>query len=44
MVIFGLILTTNESSSIFGGSWGSFENWLEPNTKLALGNLACPNP
>jgi len=42
MLIFGLILNTFESSSIFGGSWGSFENWLEPKTKPPLGNLACP--
>jgi len=26
MIIFGLILTTFELSSIFGGSWGSIEN------------------
>jgi len=25
MIIFGSILTTFESSSIFGGSWGSIE-------------------
>jgi len=30
MFIFGLILMTFELSSIFGGSWGSIENWLEP--------------
>jgi len=30
-----------ESSTIFGGSWGSIENWLEPKTKS--GYLACPN-
>jgi len=30
MIIFGSILITFESSSIFGGSWGSIENWLEP--------------
>jgi len=35
MVVFGLILTTFESSSIFGGSWGSIENWPPS------GNLAC---
>jgi len=28
MVIFGSILTFFELSSIFGGSWGSIENWL----------------
>jgi len=33
MIIFGSILTTFESSRIFGGSWGSIENWLEPKTK-----------
>jgi hypothetical protein len=37
MFIFGL-------SSIFGGSCGSIENWLDPKTKPPLGNLACPNP
>jgi len=26
MIIFGSILTTFESSSIFGGSWGSIED------------------
>jgi hypothetical protein len=31
-------------SSIFGGSWGSIENWLEPKTKPPAGNLACSNP
>ncbi len=39
----GLILTTFESSSIFGGSWGSIENWLESKTEPPLGNLAYPN-
>jgi hypothetical protein len=39
----GLILTTFESSSIFGGSWGNIENWLESETEPPLGNLACPN-
>jgi len=33
MIIFGLILTTFKSSSIFGGSWSSIENWLKPKTK-----------
>jgi len=33
MIILGLILTTFKSSSVFGGSWGSIENWLEPKTK-----------
>jgi len=40
---FGLILTTFELSSIFGGRWGSIENWLEPKTEPPSGNLACPN-
>jgi len=43
MVIFGLILTTFELSSIFGGSWGSSENRLEPKIKPLSGNSACPN-
>jgi len=43
MIIFGSILTTLESSSIFGGSWGSIENWLEPKTKPPSINLDCPN-
>jgi len=43
MIIFGSILTTFESSSIFGGSWVSIENWLKPKTKPPSGNLACPN-
>jgi len=42
MIIFGLILTTLESSIIFGGSKGSIENWLEPKTKPPSRNLACP--
>jgi len=42
MIIFGSILTTFESSNIFGGS--SIENWLKPKTEPLLGNLACPNP
>jgi len=33
MIIFESILTTFELSSIFGGSWGSIENSLEPKTK-----------
>jgi len=44
MIIFGSILTTFELSSIVGGSWGSIENWLEPNIEPPSGNLACPNP
>jgi len=38
MIIFWLILTTFELSSIFGGNWGSFENWLESKIKPPLGN------
>jgi len=41
MIIFGSILTTLESNSIFGGSCGSNENWLEPKTKPP--SVACPN-
>jgi hypothetical protein len=33
MIIFGLILTTFELSSIFGGSWSTIENWLQPKIK-----------
>jgi len=44
MIIFGSILTTFQSRIIFGGRWGSIENWLEPKTEPPLGNLACPNP
>jgi len=33
MIIFLSILNTFESSNIFGGSWGSIENWLEPKTE-----------
>jgi hypothetical protein len=33
-----------ELSIIFGGSWSSIENWLEPKTEPPLGNLACTNP
>jgi hypothetical protein len=42
MIIFGSILTTFELSSIFGGSWGSIENWLEPQTEPPSGNLGLP--
>jgi len=35
---------TFKSSIIFGGSWGSIENWLKPKTEPPSGNLACPNP
>jgi len=43
MIIFGSILSTFELSSIFGGSWGSIENWLEPKIKPPSGNFACLN-
>jgi hypothetical protein len=43
MIILRSILTTFELSSIFGDSWGSLGNWLEPNIEPPLGNLACPN-
>jgi len=43
MIMFGLILTTFELSVIFGGSWGSIENWLEPKIEPSSGNLARPN-
>jgi len=43
MIIFVSIVTTFESSSIFGDSWGSIEIWLKPNTKPPSENLACPN-
>jgi len=35
-IIFWSILTTFESSRIFGGSWGSIENWLKPKTEIYL--------
>jgi len=38
------MLTTSELSIIFRGSWGSIENWLEPQAEPPSGNLACPNP
>jgi hypothetical protein len=38
MVIIGSILTTFDSSGIFGGSQGSIENWLEPKNKTPSGN------
>jgi len=44
MIIFGSILTTFELSIIFGGSWGSIENWLKPKAEPLSGNLSCPNP
>jgi hypothetical protein len=43
MIIFGLILTTCESISIFGSSWGIIDNWLESKTKPSAIILACPN-
>jgi hypothetical protein len=33
-----------EYSSIFGGSLGSIENWLELKTTPPSGNLVSPNP
>jgi len=44
MISFGSILTTFELSSIFGGSWASIQNWLEPKTQPPSGNLALPTP
>ncbi len=41
---FGPIFTTFESNRIFGGSWGSVDNWLELKTEPRQGNLACRNP
>jgi hypothetical protein len=41
---FRSILTTFETSIIFGGSRGTIEKWLEPKTVPTSGNLACPNP
>jgi len=43
MIIFGLILTTFESGSIFLSSWVSIENLLEPKAESPLGILACQN-
>jgi len=43
MIILGSISTTFEQSSIFKGSCGSIENWLEPKTEPPSGNLAFPN-
>jgi len=42
MIVFRLILTTFESSSI-GGSWGSIKIWLEPKIEPPSENLACPD-
>jgi len=44
MIIYGSNLTTFKSRRIFGGSWGSIENGLEPKTEPPSGNLACQNP
>jgi len=33
---------TFESSSIFGDSWGSIDNWFKPKTETPSGNLALP--
>ncbi len=30
-------------SRIFGSSWGSYVNWLEPIIEPPSGNIACPN-
>jgi len=43
MIIFESVLTTFELGSIFGGIWGSIENWLQHKIEPPLGNLACPN-
>jgi len=43
MIIFESNLAIFKSSIIFGGSWGSIENWLKPKTEPPSGNLACPN-
>jgi len=34
VIIFGSILTNFELSSIFGGSWGSIEYWLDLNSYM----------
>ena len=44
MNIFGSILTTFESSSIYGGCLGSIENWVKPKNEPPSGDLAWPNP
>jgi len=44
MIVFGLFLTTFESSSIFEGGWSSIENWLKPETEPRSGTLACTKP
>jgi hypothetical protein len=43
MITFGSILTTFELNIIFGDSWGSIKNWLEPKTEPSSGNLDCQN-
>jgi len=43
MIIFGSILTIFESSIIFDAAGAVLKNWLNPKTKLPLGNLASPN-
>ena len=35
MIIFGSLSTTFEARSIFRGSWGISNNWLEPKMKLS---------
>jgi len=42
MIIFGSILTPFELSSIFGGSWGSIENWLKPKNQTTIGKFSFP--
>ena len=41
LIIFGLILTPFETSSIFGTSWGGIENWLEQN-QTTIGKFSLP--
>ncbi len=43
LLIFESILTSFKLSIIFGGSWGSTENWLKPKNEPPSGNLSCPN-
>jgi len=38
LLFFVSILTTFETSRIFGGTLGSIENWLEPKTEPSLVN------
>jgi len=42
MIIFGSTLTTFESSSIFGGSWGSIENEFEPKNQTTVRKFSVP--